>query len=880
MTKRYGTATIARMSVDEQATPLAVSRARPHFSWAFRNEERDSRQEWFRIRVVRRVPGGDDVEMWDSGRRHSDQQLAIPYDGAALPTASAFEWTLWAGLTRGRLVERRSTFETGPEPADWTHAAWITAPRAHALHEDRRPSPVLRHSFPVMAGLRRARWYATAGGLFQPWLNGHRLSESDFAPGWTDYAHRVPFHSYDLTEHLTPGENVIGAVLADGWYSGFIGPFWKRDVWGPAPVLRGLVLLEYEDGRTEWIATDTRWRAAFGAIQASDLLHGEVYDRRKELGGWSDSSTSDGPPWRDAVSAAGPEGVLVPAMVAAPSAVQELAPIAVTASEPGSVIVDFGQNLAGRVRLPLDGSAGTVVRIRHSEILDVDGQLYVDNLRSARATDTVILDGSGPFVYEPTFTYHGFRYAEITAPEGSVDPLGARAIALSSVPEIAGTFSTDIPLVNRLQQNIVWSMLSNTFEVPTDCPQRDERLGWAGDAQVFASTAMFNGALAPFYRKWMCDIADAQKPDGAFADIAPGKVLDFAESGAAGYADAGVSIPWNSYEAYGDAGILEDAIDGMLAWLDYIRRANPDLIWRDQRNSDYGDWLTTDDTDKILVATAHFARAAQIAAKSAAVVGREDDARYCADLHSRIAAAYRAEFGDRIDPSVRTQTAAVFELEFNLVAPGARESHLQELVRRVEAAGHVTVGFLAIRYLLPLLTEAGRGDLAIDLLLREEPPSWGAQIARGLTTIGEHWSAWDADGKLLDPWMNSFNHVPLGAVGEWMYRSLGGLAASEPGYRSIRVAPIWDDPRVAGAECWHDSPYGPILVKWNRGPSNWTLLLDVPPGTTTEIAFPAGAVSESGVTLNPGAKRSASGSVLTVGSGRYSFTIDNTEETL
>ena len=871
---------VARLSVDETESPLAVTRERPHFSWAFRASERDVRQESYRITVARRIPGGVDP-LWDSGVVESDRQLAVRYDGPGLPPAAAFTVRLVATLTGGGQVESSTTFETGPDESAWAQAAWITVARAHALHEDRRPTPVLRRRVAVRPGLVRARWYATAGGIYRPWLGGSPLSESTFAPGWTDYAHRVPFHAYDVTDRLARGAgSTIGADLADGWYSGFIGPFWKRGVWGTVPVLRALLLLEYADGSTEWMPTDGTWEGAFGAIQASDMLHGEVYDRRAELGGWSSGETRDARRWTPAQVAEGPAGELVPAILAPVRPVTEFAPVAVTTPEPGSSILDFGQNLAGRVRVRVDGPAGTIVRIRHAEILDSDGRLYVDNLRSARAADSIVLDGMGAFDYEPSFTYHGFRYAEITAPEGCADLESARAVALSSVPAIAGEFSTGVPLIDRLQHNIRWSMLSNTFEVPTDCPQRDERLGWAGDAQVFAATAMFNGALAPFYRKWLVDMADAQTADGAFADIAPGRVLDFAERGAAGYADAGVFVPWDSYLAYGDPGVLEDTIDGMLAWLGYIERANPGLLWAEQRNSDYGDWLAGEETDKVLVATAHFARAAQISARVAAVLGRDADARACTDLHARIAAAYRTEFGSRTEASVRTQAAAVFELEFELVEPGERDATLAELVRRVESAGCVLVGFLAVRYLLPLLCRAGRPDLAVDLLLREEEPSWGAQLARGLTTIGEHWSAWGPDGELLDPWMNSFNHVPLGAVGEWMYRELGGLAPTVPGYRAVRIAPIWNDPRIAGATTTHESPYGPVVVDWRRHSDHWTLDLDLPPGTSGEVHFPAGRVLESGKPIDASA-------VATVGSGSRSFTIHRrpatthpTEETL
>jgi alpha-L-rhamnosidase len=856
------------LRVEYRVHPLAVGTDRPRFSWRIESGRRGVVQVAYRITAS----GAGD---WDSGWVDSTAMNQVEWAGPVPARAGVVEWTLSVRLDDGEVLTATSSFETPPSPATWDEAAWITLPRAKALHPDRRPTPYLRRRFDVRPGLVRGRLYATAGGVFQPWLNGASISRADLAPGWTDYRYRVPFHAYDLTSTLHEGVNTVGAILGDGWYCGFIGPFIKRDFWGDVPVLRALVLLEYADGTIDWITTGDDWEGSFGAIRGSDMLAGEVYDARLDIGDWT--GAADTGRWRPAVVERGPQGALVPAWIEAVGPVAEIAPVSITEPVPGDFLVDFGQNIAGRVALTATGPAGTVIRMRHAEILDDDGALYTDNLRNARATDIVVLAGGGAETFEPVFTFHGFRYLEITGYPGRPTPDDVRAIVVSSLAEMPSTLVTGVELVDRLHENIRWTMRNNFLEVPMDCPQRDERLGWGGDAQAFSYTSTYFADVAAFHSKWIDDILDAQKQNGAYADIAPGAVLEFAEEGAAGYADAGVIVPWHLYLAYGDTRILERSWDGAVAWIDHIVAQNPGLVWREGRRSDYGDWLAVVETDKALVATAYLARAVLLVSRYAAVLGRDADADRYRALHGRIAAAYRREFLDTEGRALSaTQTAQVLGVEFELLEPAQAALATESLLADIERHGHLTTGFLAVGLVLPQVSAAGRDDLAQRVLTRTESPSWGYQIGRGMTTIGEHWDAWLPDGTLRDPWMNSFDHFALGSVGQWMYQHLGGIHAELPGYERVLVDPR-PGPAITGATAGYDSIRGPIRTRWSVDGESFELDVEIPANTAATVVLPGGEARESGADVAAAtgvvSVETATGRTLvSIGSGRYRFT--------
>lgn len=850
---------LSRLRVDNLDQPLAVPGMRPRFSWVLAATGRNVRQRGYRIVV--RASSGEVV--WDSGAVGSDVTSGISYDGEPLAPCERYDWELTV-TTDGAGTSASSGFGTGPDEGWWSRASWISKRRPRTNPVDHHPAPCLRREFTVDHDVARATLHATAGGILDLTVNGTRVSEDDLAPGWTDYRYRVPYHSYDVTERLEAGANRLDATLGEGWYAGYFGPFGQRGYWGDVPVLRALLVIDFTDGRRDVVATDEQWRATLGPVQLAELVHGQSVDRRLGLG-----------PWEPAQVLPGPTGKLVPAMIPAARAMTELEPVAMTQPLPGTWIVDFGQNFAGRVRLTARGPAGTRITVRHAELVRPDGTLYVDNLRTARATDVVTLAGDGVETFEPRFTFHGFRYAEITGYPGDLTPADVTGVAVSSIRETALEFHTDSPLLNKLQDNLRWTMLSNFIEVPTDCPNRDERLGWGGDAQIFAATAMMNADVEAFMAKWLCDIADAQKPNGAFADIAPGHIVDFAEEGAAGYADAGVFVPWDLHRHYGAPEVLEEFLERGWAWLRYIAAANPDHVWRHRRNADYGDWLSTVPTDKALTATAYWAHAAQVLAGMADALGRGSETEGLRDVHARVAEAFRQEF---LDDTGRlretTQTANILALNYGLLLPEQVPLAREALVADVERRGHLTSGFLGVRHACQELEAAGRSDLAFGALLRTERPSLGHQVEMGLTTIGEHWSAWDDDGELLDPYMNSFNHFALGSVFEWLYAALGAPQPLEPRFRRFLVAPIVGGP-VGSATIRFDSPSGPIGSSWRRDGRVLELDVEVPANTTATIRVPGTDVTESGAGLGTrdvaDGPRAEGTTVVTVGSGKYSF---------
>lgn len=824
---------IRNLRVEYQKDPLAVGTSRPRFSWELASDAAAGSPSRFRVVVMQ-----NGTIMWDTGARAGGSVGLLDYDGEPLPEGSSFQWSVEVTDADGGAARASAVFETAPDPADWNAAEWITLRRTQYQHDDFRPTPHLRTTVPGRPGVTRARLHITAGGLFEPWVNGKRLDRSSLLPGWTDYNRRVPFHTYDITAEFDEGGDVVlGAILADGWYAGGVGPFHKRAFWGKHPVLRAIVVIDHQDGRRDIRGTDESWEAEFGPIQAADLLQGEVIDARRPLGDWSLGQGK----WRRVTIESGPAGVLVPARIRGAAPVAEFAPVSQHQSDPGSVVVDFGQNLAGHVRLHVTGEPGTMIRVRHAEMLSDSGSIYTDNLRGARATDTFILSGSSD-VFEPRFTYHGFRYAEITGlPPGATWKVAA--LAVSSIATMTGELETGHPLVNRLQHNIQWSMFSNFLEVPTDCPSRDERTGWAGDAQIFARTAILNADLGAFFSKWLDDIDDTRMDNGAFPDIAPAVVMDWAREGSSGYAEAGIIVPWVMYEQYGDRRVLEQFFEPGEAWVAYILERSPDLIWRENRNTDYGDWLAPVETRKDLTATAYFARSAQLLARFAEVLGFTGKAAEYHELHKRIAAAFRAEFvstdGTLNEP---TQTAIVLALRFDLLLAEQKEAAFAELVADVEARGHLTTGFLAVAELLPLLSEYGRSDLSYELLLRTDYPSWGHSIEHGATTLWERWDGWRPETGFQDPLMNSFNHFAVGCVGEWLYGALVGVRPTEPGWARIRVAPQLNR-SIGRARARLQTIRGRVEVAWHLEGDRVRLDVDVPPGTECEVLLPGEAVS-------------------------------------
>jgi alpha-L-rhamnosidase len=777
--------------------------------------------------------------------------------GATAPAgwqAAAFDDGAWAA------AQAVATFGAGP----WG------SPSAPA------PPAYFRKAFTV-ARPKRARVYATALGVYELWLNGKRVGEDLLAPGFTDYRKRLQVQTYDVSDLIKDGANAVGAILADGWFNGKYFVFGRGDFYGAGPN-RLLVQLEVEqeDGTRVVVATDAAgaaaWKAGGGPILAADLLDGETYDARRELGDWSSPAFDDAKwggaqPYTDATPR-----MLVGDPTDQIQKTQELKPASVKELSPGVFIYDLGQNMVGWARLRVTGAAGATVRLRFAEVLNRDGTLYTTNLRSARATDTYTLRGGAEEVWEPRFTTHGFRYVELAGDTARLakkpDASTLTGVVVQSRMATTGTFTTSDALTNQLQSNIVWGQRGNFVSVPTDCPQRDERQGWLGDAQVFVRTSTFNMDVAPFFTKWVRDTRDGQTADGAFPEIAPNP--DWNRSTPA-WGDAGVIVPWTVYLAYGDTRILEEQYAAMVAWVESVRRANPNLLWQKGRGSDYGDWLSIGaDTDKEVLATAFFAHSVDLVARSARVLGKTDDATKYAALFASIKTAFNAAYVGA-DGAVRgdTQTAYALALRFELLPEAARAAAGKRLADDVTRRGVLTTGFIGVAHLLPALTLAGRTDLAYRLLQTDKYPSWLYSVKKGATTIWERWDGIRENGDFQDPGMNSFNHYSFGSVGEWMYANVAGIDLDEaaPAFKHVLIRPR-PGGTLTSASAKLDTIHGTVSTRWSLAGKTFTLNVGVPPNTTATVTLPyTRDVRESGAAV----QAQPDGSYA-IGSGAYVFT--------
>ena len=885
-----------------QVNPLGVAPGRVRLSWEF--EGGDGGQRGYQVRVAPwrgqgRWAGGlasGEGLGWDSGRVDSAATADIRYAGQPLASGARYAWQVrvWDSSGQASGWSEPAWFEVELDPSGW-RASWIglgrirlnfkpptslspSDPVARALG----PVPHLRRAFTVDKPVASARLHVTALGLYEARLNGRRVGDAVLAPGWTDYTRRIPYQTYDVTGLLADGENVLGALLADGWYCGFIGFDAKRAgaQYGPAPEFLAQLVIRFADGSDQWIVTDGRWRAAFGAIRHADLLMGERHDLALEPHGW-DSPGFDASGWLD-VRCRDRDAVPLVADPGPPVRVtQEVPAVSITADPAGRQIVDFGQNLPGWVRISVDGPPGACIRVRHGEVLAADGSLYTENLRTARQTDEYTTTG-GAQVLEPRFTVHGFRYAEISGYPGDLDLRSAVARVVHSDTPATGSFESSQPWLNRLFACIDWGQRSNFISVPTDCPQRDERIGWLGDAQIFARTASYNRDVAAFFAKWLDDVADAQLPSGAYSDIAPRLNLDWA--GAPAWGDAGVIVPWTLYRVYGDAGCLERHFGAMTAWMDFLERGNPDYLRSRALGNSYNDWLAPgqDLTPPELLATAYWAHDAALMAEIAEAIGRPDDAAGYRGLRSKIRAAFVEAFVEadgRV--SSGTQTAYALALHMLLMPDELREAAAGHLVEAIEAAGwHLTTGFAGVGYLLPVLSSAGHTDVAYRLLEQQGLPSWRYMVDHGATTIWERWDAWTAERGFQSPWMNSFNHYSLGSVGEWLYRFVLGidLAPGAVGFDQIRVRPHAGG-SLTSARGSYRSVRGLITSEWERRDGEFRLRVGVPASVRASVRVPSGQAGEvrdaagrppAGVAEFPGAP-GVMEAVFEVGPGRHEF---------
>ncbi len=879
---------VSALRAEYLTNPIGIDVPRPRLSWIVISEARSQRQAAYRILVASdpAVLGEDRGDLWDSGRVESSATAQVTYAGTPLAARQAAWWKVrsWNGDGTPSGWSETAVWETGPlEPTDWT-ARWLSLA---GLVPDREiaetaeldgllPAPIFRREFTVDAPVFRARLYATARGVYEARLNGEKVGDQNLAPGWTDYTKRQQFQTYDVTTQILQGPNVLGGTLGTGWFCGYVG--WQRQCrhYGTTPQLLFQLHIDHPDGSSTVVASDGEWKATTGAIRYADLLMGEFQDARRDVTGW-DRPGCDAREWLP-VTVSNLNAVPLVADPAQPVRAQEtIAPVGRTEPSPGVHIFDLGQNIAGWARLKATGPTGTRIELRFAEILEPDGTLYVENLRGARVTDTFVLAGDGEESFEPRFSWHGFRYVEVTGypgepPDGAIE---GRFVGSDTPP--AGDFTCSDPLVNQLQKNIVWGQRGNFLSIPTDCPQRDERLGWLGDAQVFIGTAIGNMEVSAFFTKWMRDVSDAQSLRGAFSNVAP-RLSDL-DDAAPAWGDCGVIVPWTIWRAYGDTRIVEEHWAAMERWMSWIHDANPDLLWRQNRMHDYGDWLSIGaDTPKELIGTAYFAYDARLMAEMAHAIGRPEDARRYRRLFDEIAAAFRAAYV-RPDGMIEgdTQTCYVLALHFGLLDEGMRGLAAKHLVKRIaDKGGHLSTGFVGVSYLCHVLTEHGFPDVAYGLLHNRTFPSWNYSILHGATTIWERWDGWTEEQGFQDPGMNSFNHYSLGSVGEWLRRTVAGIdqVPGYVGYERIRIRPRPSD-SLTFAEGTYDSIRGLVRSRWERDGETLRMEVEIPANATAEAwvpARPTDRITEGEGEASVRERRDGS-AIIEVGSGIWVFTV-------
>jgi len=859
---------ISHLTCEYKSNPLGIDVPQPRLSWQMQNGRRGACQSAYQIFVASSETGLNDKSdlLWDSGKIESNQSIHVLYRGGLLRSGQRVHWKVRIWDDTGQATDSPPAWwEMGLlKPDDWK-AQWIGAafsggPRTTS------PAPYLRKEFTLQKQVTSARLYATAIGLYECYLNGSRVGDAVLTPGWTDYCKHIQYQAYDVTGLLQSGANTLGTILGDGWGVGHIA--WVgRQRYVDRPQFLAQLVLVYEDGSKEMIATDNTWKVTTGAILESDLLMGESYDAQRELAGWNKPGYNDAL-WQPVEIPADPGADLVATNGPVVKRQEELRPADIRLI-PDFVnprwIFDMGQNLVGWVRLRVRGEKGKTISIR-AEALNTDGTLYTINLRSARNTDHYTLKGEGEEIWEPRFTFHGFRYVELLGFPGEPTDDTVTGIVIHSEIPSTGTFECSDPMLNQLQHNIVWGQKGNFVDVPTDCPQRDERLGWTGDAQVFIRTAAFNRNVAGFFTRWARDLEDAQSSDGAYPAVAPNPGSWSISDGGPAWADAGVICPLTIYQCYGDTRLLEEHYSSMQRFIEFLLQTSKNRIrcYTEYKGwHGFGDWLALDGSDgreggtsKELIGTAFFAYSSRLMADIARILEKNEDVARYKILFEEVREAFNERFVNK-DGTIQggTQTSYILALHFNLLPRELRPRAAAELARNIENRNnHLSTGFVGTPYINWVLSEMGYLDIAYALLKQTTWPSWLYSVTQGATTIWERWDGWTHDKGFQDPGMNSFNHYAYGAIGAWMYAVIGGidLDPDQPGYKNIIMHPQPGGGLIyASSEL--ESMYGTIRSAWRLENDIFDWHITIPANTTARVYVPAkdkSDVSERGVPVD------------------------------
>lgn len=886
--------TLKDLTVDHKVNPIGSGNKQPRFSWKISGKRNNIMQTAYFIRVATDEKFPSSKIIWQSGKVESEESILQTYKGPDLKSGQKYFWQvkIWDNDGKETRWSQVANWETGLfSQSDWK-AKWIEMQGDTSRYS---PSPYFRKEFKSDKQIISARVYVTSHGFYELHINGKRVGDQVLTPGWTSYGKRLQYQVYDVTNMIVKGNNAVGAILGDGWYRGTLA--WGKNwaVYGKNLGILFQLKISYSDGSDATIISDESWKVSNkGAIRMNDIYNGETYDATKIFTGWSIPGYND-KDWQNVIIGQYTNVNLIASEGAPVRKIQEIKPIKIFRTPKGSLIVDMGQNMVGWLRLKVSGSKGTVITLRHAEVMDKFGEFYTTNLRAAKCQLTYTLAGTGEEVYEPRFTFMGFRFVEVTGFPGELTTENLTGIVVHSDMPVTGKFESSNVLINQLQHNIQWGQKGNFVDVPTDCPQRDERLGWTGDAQAFCRTAAYNMDVSSFFTKWLKDVAADQKKGGEVPDVIPdilNKQNAISAQPSAGWGDVSVIAPWIMYQVYGDNDFLENQYPSMKAWVEYIRKkAGDSYIWKD--GSKYGDWLfyhppvnnhTEADghTEHDFIATAFYAYSASLLAEAAKTLGKTEDADFYSGLFGKIKEVFINEYvtnAGRV--GTNSQTSYVLALKFNLLPDNLRSKAAAFLVDDIKSRrNHLSTGFLGTPYLCHVLSDNGYSDIAYDLLLQETYPSWLYPVKMGATTIWERWDGEKTDSTFQDPGMNSFNHYAYGAIGDWMYRVSAGLEIMAPGYKQIIITPH-PTAKLTYSKASFESSYGTISSGWERKDGRVLIKISIPANTSAKITLPSpnqDKVTESGKPLSQNLflkNIKASDNMLTMqaGSGDYVFEI-------
>ena len=837
--------TTLKVRIEHLREAFGIGMAQPRLSWIVEAESQGWRQSAYEIEVH-----DVDGKLRESSERiESDQSVLVawPFTPLASRERITVRVRVWDMDEQASAWSEPIPIEVGLlQTGDWT-ARFITPNWDEDISQP-QPAPFLRREFELRAGIRSARLYITSLGLYEAEINGNPVGDHVFSPGWTAYDQHLRYQTLDVTGMLHEGQNAIGAILGDGWFRGRIGfGGGQRNIYGRHLALLAQLEVQYEDGSSERIITDDAqgWRAAKGPILVNSIYDGETYDAKLEHSGWSLPGFDDSK-WKGVRNVEWNMEALKAPLGPSVRRIEMVTPVSITQSPSGKTIVDFGQNLVGRVSIRVKGSAGHTITLRHAEVLE-HGELGTRPLRFAKATDRYTLRGGEVETWEPRFTFHGFRYVEVNDWPGDLKLEDLSAVVIHSDMERTGWFECSDPLLNRLHENVVWGMRGNFLDVPTDCPQRDERLGWTGDLDVFSPTASFLYDASGFLQSWLKDLAiEQRKLGGAVPHVVPNVLGNGA--GAAVWGDAASVVPWVLYQRYGDTGILAEQFESMRLWVDYVASlAGERYLW--DKGFQYGDWLDPTAppehpgkarTDKAIVASAYFAHSARLVACAAHVLGRSEEQNHYAALADKARNAFAREYVTSAGRLMNdAETAYALAIAFDLLPTAEQRQHagdrLAELVR--DSGYQIRTGFVGTPLICDALCSTGHYRAAYRLLMQRECPSWLYPVTMGATTIWERWDSMLPDGTINPGEMTSFNHYALGAVADWMHRTIGGLAPAKPGYRHIEIRP-----RPGGGlthcRATHLTPYGLAECAWRIEDGKIDVDVIIPANTTASVTLP------------------------------------------